>query len=107
MAQVLSLGMLCVIGAFAMGIESAGEGGVHPFAKSEAALQGIVTGAEPVPGDVNGNSAIDAEDANLLFQAEHGRITLSAEQIGRGDINGNGRIDEEDLGFVLQRLSNK
>lgn len=100
MLRTLGLGMLCAVGAFAMGIQTAGD--VHPFATSEAALQEFVRGNA---GDVNDDGKIDADDAYLLYQFAQGLETPSPRQIKTGDTNGDGKLTESDLGYVLRHLS--
>lgn len=100
----ISLGLFCAVGAFAMGIETAGD--VHPFAVSEAALQETMTTETVTPqGDVNGSGVIDASDGFLVYQFVQGLETPSADQIRRGDIDGDGRLTAIDLGEILRRLS--
>lgn len=100
----IGLGLFCAVGAFAMGIETAGD--VHPFATSEAALQETMTTDAVTPqGDVNGNGVIDADDSFLVYQFVQGLETPGADQIRRGDTDGDGRLTTIDLGEILRRLS--
>ena len=101
--QTLSLGMLCAIGAFAMGIETAGD--VHPFAKSQAALEAFMDTGYELRGDVNGNGTIDSEDAYLLYQFTQGLETPTAQQLRAGDTDHDLQLTGKDLGFVLRHLS--
>ena len=101
--QVISLGTLCAIGAFAMGIETAGD--VHPFTKSEAALQEVLNDGVDLRGDVNGDGEIDARDAERMLQLAQHLDVASPDEIRRGDTNGNFTIDLNDVGYVLGRLS--
>lgn len=101
--QISALGTLCAIGAFAAGIETAGD--VHPFARSEAALQEIVADDTQIPGDVNGNGRLDAGDAFLLSQHIDGLLDLTVEQTSRADVDGDLRVTTDDLRRVLYTLS--
>lgn len=105
MLQSLSLGALCAIGAFAMGIETAGD--LHPFAKSEAALQELLHVGSDLRGDVNGNGTIDSEDAYLLYEFSEGLETPAADELRRGDTDGDLHLTASDLGYVLHALSTR
>ena len=101
--QIMSVGTLCALGAFAMGIETAGD--VQPFAHSEAALQEIIQGGKGLRGDVDGNGKVDTEDAYLLYQFSEHLESPSADEIRRGDTDGDGQLTAKDLGFVLHTIS--
>lgn len=101
--QTIALGTFCAIGAFAAGIETAGD--VHPFAKSEAALQEMLVSDADLRGDVDGNGRIDDSDAYRLYQIAQGLEEPTIEETRRGDSDGDGRITAKDLGIVLHRLS--
>ena len=102
--QTLALGMLCAIGAFGAGIETAGD--VHPFARSEAALQELMMeGASQLHGDINGDGKINGQDAYLLYQIVEGLESATPDQIRRGDTNGDGQLNAQDLSRLLHTLS--
>ena len=101
----IGLGTLCAIGAFAMGIETAGD--VHPFARSEAALQEIVHAGSAIRGDVNGNGMLDPEDAYILHEAAEGLLSPTAAEIRLGDTDGDWSLTEKDVGYVLHVLSTR
>ena len=101
--QALGLGTLCAIGAFGLGIETAGD--VHPFAKSEAALEAFLIPGTEVRGDVNRNGTIDEEDAYLLYQFSQNLETPTPEEIRSGDTDRDLQLTTKDLGFVLHQLS--
>ena len=103
--RTLALGTFCALGAFAVGIETAGD--VHPFAKSEAALQEFVTESGPVQGDANGNGALDAEDAYIVLQAIDGQIIPSEDEVLRGDMDGDGILTTSDVSAILRLLSSR
>ncbi len=99
--RTVALGAFCAIGAFAVGIETAGD--VHPFAKSEAAIQEMTVGL--VQGDANGNGMLDPTDAYIVFQAAEGLSAPSTEETLRGDMDGDGQLTESDLRDILHLLS--
>lgn len=101
--RTIGLGIFCAIGAFGMGIETAGD--LHPFAHSEAALQELMFDGTPLRGDVNGNGRLDVDDADILYQIATGLIPGSPDAIRRGDTDGDLRITSKDLGYVLHQLS--
>lgn len=101
--RTLALGVFCAAGAFAVGIETAGD--VHPFAKSEAAIQEVVSGFGHVQGDVDGNGALDAADAYIVFRAIEALNTPSEVEILRGDMDDDGRLTSDDLNSILRLLS--
>lgn len=103
LVRSLALGTFCAIGAFAVGIRTAGN--VHPFTRSEAALQELLLDFEPVRGDANGNGALDAGDAYIVFQAAEGAAEPSPDEIRRGDVDGDGRLTQSDLSRILHTLS--
>lgn len=101
--RTLALGTFCAVGAFAVGIETAGD--VHPFAKSEAAIQEVVNGFGHVQGDADGNGAMDANDAYIVFHAIEELNTPSEDETFRGDMDGDGRLTSDDLNSILRLLS--
>jgi uncharacterized protein (DUF2141 family) len=56
-------------------------------------LNGTVTGAPPVPADLNGDGVVDGNDLGLLLAAWGTR--------GPADLNGDGTVDGNDLGLLL------
>lgn len=101
--RTVALGAFCAIGAFAVGIETAGD--VHPFAKSEAAIQETASEIGLVQGDANGNGVLDPTDAYIVFQVAEGLASPSAEETLRGDMDGDGQLTESDLRDILHLLS--
>ena len=100
--RTLTLGTLCAAGAFAVGIETAGD--VHPFSRGQAALEEMTTGST-LRGDVNGNGRIDTEDAYVIYQAAQGLLEPTPDQIRRGDTDGDFALTAKDLGRILHALS--
>ncbi len=101
--RTLALGTFCAMGAFAVGIETAGD--VHPFSKSEAAIQEIMTDETPIQGDANGNGTLDADDAYIVLQASDRQIIATEEEVLRGDMDGDGILTRRDLTIILRLLS--
>jgi hypothetical protein len=56
-------------------------------------LNGTVTGAPPVPADLNGDGVVDGNDLGILLAGWGGR--------GPADLNGDGTVDGNDLGMLL------
>ena len=54
------------------------------------------------PGDVNGDSTVNFQDAQLVLQHEAGLVTLSEEQLEAADVNGDGTINFQDAQLILQ-----
>ncbi len=100
--RTLGLGIFCAIGAFGMGMETAGD--VHPFTHSQAALQELMFNGT-LHGDVNGNGTLEYDDAYALYQMSEGFLAGSPAEVRRGDTDGDLRITSKDLGYVLQQLS--
>jgi hypothetical protein len=101
--QSIALGTLCVLGAFAGGIGTAGE--VHPFSKSEAALQHTTPGTSVRAGDANGNGVLDAGDISIILQAAEGLEEASAEELRRADTDGDYRLTVRDALRVAHDIS--
>ena len=63
-------------------------------------------------GDLNGNAAVGADDAQLTLQAYAGRIAgrgmnLTAAQTKAADVNGDGQISAEDAQLILKYYTAK
>lgn len=101
--RTIALGTFCAMGAFAVGIETAGD--VHPFSRSQAALQEMVGEFGPLQGDANGNGTLDSDDAYIVFQASEGLMMPSPDEVRRGDIDGDERLTKNDLSAILHTLS--
>lgn len=103
MIRSLALGTFCALGAFAVGIETAGN--VDPVSHSQAAIQEIVGAFGPVHGDANGNGVLDSTDAYIVFQAAEGLREPSPDETRQGDTDGDGLLTEHDLNRILHLLS--
>ena len=57
----------------------------------------ITLGHEDIPGDANGDGAVDLQDLNLLLS------DFGLESTG-GDLNGDGVVDLQDLNLLLQHF---
>lgn len=101
--QHLALGAVCSIGAFAIGLETAGN--VSPFGHSEAALD-LTTGIV-IQGDVNADGVLDNADAKLLLEFSEGISRPTLEDIRRGDTDGDAKITSKDVLRVLHFLGNR
>jgi hypothetical protein len=60
-----------------------------------------------VPGDINTDGQITAQDASLVLQAVAGKITLSDTQISVADVNDDGQITAQDASLILQKVAGK
>jgi hypothetical protein len=98
----IALGVLCTLGAFVIGIRTSGD--VQPFGTSEAALQASLTG-EAIPGDINGNGMLDAEDAIAILEYADGLETAEPADIRRGDTDGDLQLTVRDALKVLKSAS--
>jgi hypothetical protein len=94
------LGSACAIGAFAVGLESAGH--VDPFDRSQAALSTSING-----GDVNADGRTDAQDAEIILEVAQGERTVTADDIRRGDVDGDGQLTMNDAIRILHSLSGR
>ena len=67
----------------------------------------VYDGSEPttVPGDLNGDSAVDVSDVNILINLVLENIT-PAEVTGNPDLDGNGTIDIGDVNALINRVLN-
>lgn len=103
--QSLSLGLLCMVGAFTLGLETAGE--VHPFDKSEAAVvSGEVQEQRVSPrGDVDGSGEVTIEDAILIINLIENIETSTPAMVKRGDTDDDYRLTYKDAVRVLHTLS--
>lgn len=88
------LGILCVTGSFAIGIQSAGD------MKAIAPLQ---AGTETA-GDMNDNGRIDQEDVTIILEIVKGYRTPTPLQLRR-DPSGDGRLDLDDAMRLLRDVA--
>lgn len=93
--SMVILGLLCVSGSFAVGVQTAGD--VQTVAPTEA------TGTE-VTGDMNGNGLVDEEDVTIILEIAKGYRDATPEQL-RVDPNGDGRLTIDDALRLLHDLA--
>ena len=93
--QILGLSVLCVAGAFGLGIQSAGE--VQPITLIEA-------GSIERQGDVDGSGRIDIRDAIAILEIVRGYREVTPEEL-QADPNGDGILTVDDALQILQDLS--
>ncbi|NJL58673.1 MAG: tandem-95 repeat protein [Desulfobacteraceae bacterium] len=67
-------------------------------------IVGDVVSSSPLPGDVNGDSAVDLEDAIIVLHILSG-ISVNVQIHPEADVNGDKRIGLEELAYVLQKAS--
>ena len=101
--RTVALGAFCALGAFAVGIETAGD--VRPFVTSEAAIEQFSVETGPLLGDANGDGILDPSDAFVVLQASEGIIVPTQDEVLRGDMDGDGRLTRLDLSDILRILS--
>jgi hypothetical protein len=64
----------------------------------------VTTVALVVPGDVNGDGAVDCQDVAIV-RASFGKRTGQPAFDPRADVNHDGAVDVRDLAFVMQKLT--
>lgn len=57
-----------------------------------------------IPGDLNGNGAVDQADADLLRDYILGRVALSVEELQLADVNGDGVLDFAEAATIAARF---
>lgn len=101
--KTASLGVLCILGSFFIGAETAGE--VNPFASSKAESfedQGLLNVGEA--GDVNLDGVVSPEDAIAILEIALGYHEALPEQ-RKADPNGDGHLTVEDALRVLRTVT--
>jgi hypothetical protein len=90
--QLLVLGLLCMVSAFAIGTQTSGN--VQTIASTEA-LGGRL------PGDVTGDARVDIADAIVILEIANGyREALPSELLG--DPNDDGQLSIDDALRILR-----
>jgi hypothetical protein len=93
--HVLLLGGLCVVGAFAVGVETAGD--VQPIAPIGAKF--IVES-----GDVDGNGVVNLKDIERILEIIQEYAIPSPQEL-KADPNGDGRFTIDDALSILHTIS--
>lgn len=89
------LGILCVAGSFAVGIQTAGD--VQPIGS-------IAAESPDLPGDVDDDGRIGIRDAVLILEVARGYRDASPAML-QHDPNGDGILTVDDAISVLKELS--
>lgn len=102
--RILSVGALCLLGSFILGIETAGE--VHPFEASKAVSpdEEAAESAGQEPGDIDGNGQVDIKDAIAILEIVQGYEEASPLQLD-ADPNGDSRLTTEDALRILRTIA--
>jgi hypothetical protein len=87
----------CIVSAFAVGIESAGE--VQPISLIEA-------GSTETAGDVTGDGRVDLQDVTLILEIAQGYVD-NEERFLKADPNRDGQITVDDALRLLATISLK
>ena len=95
--QILSLGLVSVIGSFALGIQTAGE------IKTIASL-----GAEgtELQGDIDGNGRLDIQDVIEILEVAKGYKDPTPKQL-KADLNDDGALTIDDALSLLHTLRSR
>lgn len=93
--QLLSLGTLCVVSSFAIGLQTAGN--VQPVHLIEA-------GGTAQAGDLDGNGTVNIADAIAILEIAQGYALATPEQL-LADPNSDGALTVDDAIRVLSILN--
>jgi phage protein U len=63
--------------------------------------------AAPVQGNLNGDAAIDAADAALVYSIANGNRELTEEQLAAADVNGDGKVNAADAALIYAYANGK
>ena len=66
--------------------------------KPSATLSLVIDDA--VPGDVNGDGAVDDADAAMIYAYANGKLTLTDRQLLLADVDGSGKVDAKDAAQI-------
>ncbi len=94
-SYVLSLGALCVMMSFTIGVQTAGD--VQPVRLIEA-------GSSQHPGDIDGDGTIGVQDAILVLEITQGYREATPEQL-LADPNKDGELTVDDAIRILSLLA--
>jgi hypothetical protein len=62
---------------------------------------------EAIPGDLNGDGALNAMDSNIMKRILAGVVTPSEEQMANADFDSNGNVDSIDSNLMAKAVSGK
>lgn len=95
--QILTIGALCVVSSFALGVQTAGD--VQTVAPSEA-------GGIRLTGDVNGDGTVTVQDVIDILEVAQGYEEATSAQL-QADPNADGHLTVEDAMRILQDLASR
>jgi hypothetical protein len=101
--QASALCILCAVGAFTLGMETAGK--VHPFSLSEAAVMGDAVSHPIIKGDIDGNGTLDIRDAIAVLEFAEHLANPTPEQVQHGDADGDYQLTGKDALRILHTIS--
>ena len=84
--------------------------GIYTIENINADQTVIVSGIEkaaPVNGNLNGDAAIDAADAALVYSIANGNRELTDEQLAAADVNGDGKVNAADAALIYAYANGK
>lgn len=84
--------------------------GVYTIENIQADQTVTVSGIEkaaPVNGNLNGDAAIDAADAALVYSIANGNRELTEEQLAAADVNGDGKVNAADAALIYAYANGK
>jgi|SRR3989338_1268220 len=92
--SILTLGMLCVVGSFTVGIRTAGDvRTISPLAAETIQL----------PGDMDINGQVDLKDVIIILEIAQGYREPTQSEL-RADPNGDGMLTVDDAISLLHKL---
>lgn len=94
-AKTIGLGFLCLVGSFAVGVETAGE--VEPIGATNALSVVEV-------GDVDGSGVVDLQDVIQILEVTQGYREAKPHEL-QADPTGDGRLTVDDALQILQDIA--
>ncbi|MBI1812627.1 hypothetical protein HY285_05530 [Candidatus Peregrinibacteria bacterium] len=98
LVRSIALGTLCIIGSFALGIETTKE-------HLDTALRADVSQADGPVGDVNGDGTVDIKDVILILEFEQGLSTPTTDQRKLADVDHDYRITVQDALRIARAIA--
>lgn len=93
--KVLATGVVCIVGSFLVGIQTAGD--VQPVSLIQA-------GGTPFAGDVDGSGTVDMSDVLVILEIAQGYRSATTDQL-KADPNQDGQLTVDDAIGILSTLS--